>query len=203
MLDLASSLAARTAFGTFVQAGRHGVMHGPAGVAAVERSGYALAGVIARKGKSVDVAAAIRSAFGIDVPTTPLIVRLGDVGLVWSGPDQWLAIGEGARAATLVADLAGALAGLAAVVEQTDGRGILKVTGPRIRDALAKGFTIDLHPRAFRKGDAAITIVSYIGVQIWQVDDAPTYEIAVPRGFAGSFWHWFEDAAAEYGLDVG
>ncbi len=37
---------------------------------------------------------------------------------------------------------------------------------------------------------------------LWQVDEAPTYEIAVPASFAGSFWHWLSDAAAEYGYVV-
>jgi methylglutamate dehydrogenase subunit D len=30
---------------------------------------------------------------------------------------------------------------------------VLRITSPRVRDALAKGVAIDLHPRAFRPGD--------------------------------------------------
>ena len=58
---------------------------------------------------------------------------------------------------------------------------------------------IDLHPRAFRAGDAAVTTVAHIGAQIWQVDETPTYELIVSRSFAAGFWEWLTDAAAEFG----
>ena len=58
-----------------------------------------------------------------------------------------------------------------------------------------------MHARAFNAGDTAVTSVAHIGAQIWQTDDAPTYEIAVALGFALSFWHWLEASAAEYGID--
>jgi sarcosine oxidase subunit gamma len=71
-----------------------------------------------------------------------------------------------------------------------------------VREALAKGVAIDLHPRAFKTADAAATLVSHVAVQLWQVDDAPTYELAVARGFALSFWHWLATSAAEFGLEL-
>ncbi len=49
---------------------------------------------------------------------------------------------------------------------------------------------------------AAVTAVAHIGVHLWQTDDGPTYELAVPRGFALSFWHWLEASSAEYGLEL-
>jgi len=92
-------------------------------------------------------------------------------------------------------------AGLASIVDQSHGRTVLRLTGPRIRDALAKGVPIDLHPRAFKAGDSAATLVSQIAVHFWQVDDRPTYEFAVARSLAASFWHWLEASAAQYGLE--
>jgi hypothetical protein len=44
----------------------------------------------------------------------------------------------------------------------------------RVRDVLAKGVPLDLHPRSFRTGDVASTLVAYIGVQIQQLDERPT-----------------------------
>jgi sarcosine oxidase subunit gamma len=89
---------------------------------------------------------------------------------------------------------------LASVSDQSDGRVVIRVGGARARDALAKGLPIDLHPSAFRPGDTAITTVAYIGVQIRQLDDAPTYEFIVPRSFSVSFGEWLTDAAAEFGI---
>ena len=47
-----------------------------------------------------------------------------------------------------------------------------------------------------------MTSIAHIGVQLWQRDDRPTYEIAVARSFAGSLWSWLEEAAAEFGCEV-
>jgi sarcosine oxidase subunit gamma len=39
-------------------------------------------------------------------------------------------------------------------------------------------------------------------MQLWQLDDAPTYELAVARSLALSLWHWLEASAAEFGLEL-
>jgi sarcosine oxidase subunit gamma len=92
------------------------------------------------------------------------------------------------------------LAGLASLVEVSHGRALYALTGARVRDALAKGVPIDLHARAFRPGDAASTLVAHIPVNLWQIDDRPSYEFAIARSLAQSFWQWLTAAAAEYGL---
>ena len=121
-------------------------------------------------------------------PPPPLKVASGRSGdLVWSGPDHWLFVG---KERGLIAEIAARLAGLAAVSDQSDARAVLRVSGPRVREALAKGCMIDLHPRAFQPGSTALTSIAYMGVQLWQVDDAPTYDLAVFRSLAGSFWSW-------------
>ncbi|MGE0748967.1 MAG: sarcosine oxidase subunit gamma [Variibacter sp.] len=122
-----------------------------------------------------------------------------DCDVVWSGPGQWLIV---TQHPDVVATLALELADLAAVTDQSDARAILRLSGARARDVLAKGCLIDLHPRAFQAGDVALTSISHIGAQIWQVDEAPSYDIAVPRSMIGSFWSWFEASAAEFGYSV-
>jgi sarcosine oxidase subunit gamma len=119
--------------------------------------------------------------------------------LIWAGPQQWLAISEDRAAPER---LARALEGLAAVSDQSDGRAVLRLSGPKLRDTMAKGCPVDLHPRAFRPGDTALTAIAHIGVQLWQLDEAPTFEIAVFRSMAGSFWRWLSGSAAEFGLEV-
>ena len=91
---------------------------------------------------------------------------------------------------------------LASISDQSDGRVIIRVGGARAREALAKGVPVDLHPDAFRPGDAAVTTVAYIGVALWQVDDAPTYEFSVPRSYVTAFHEWLTAAAAEFGVRV-
>jgi methylglutamate dehydrogenase subunit D len=161
-----------------------------------------LATVTARKGKRAALVDAARSAFGVELPDVPRRVEGREIAFVWSGPDQWLACRHPAPAVGMEALLAAPFAGLAAVVDQSHGRTLLRVTGRNVRDALAKGVSVDLHPRAFKAGDAAATLVSHIPVHLWQIDDRPTYEFAVARSLAQSFWHWLEASSAEYGLEI-
>ena len=59
-----------------------------------------------------------------------------------------------------------------------------------------------LQGHTFQPGSAALTAIALIGVQLWQVDDTPTYDLAVFRSMAGSFWSWLSASAAEFGVEV-
>jgi methylglutamate dehydrogenase subunit D len=172
-------------------------------VVLAEVGNLALASVIARKGKSGEASEAARHSFGVELPHTPRRVEGKGIEFLWAGPDQWLALARGGfKAGEFESALAAVFSGLASVAEQSDGRSVIRIAGPRARDALAKGLPIDLHPRAFRPGDTALTVAALIGVQIWQIDEKPTYEIAVFRGFARNFWHLLAESAAEYGCEI-
>ena len=184
-----------------VKPGRIGRATASPGVTVRELRGAGLATVTARNGRRAALLDAAGSAFGAELPAMPRRIKGRDIAFVWSGPDQWLAYAHPAPAAGMEALLATAFAGLASVVDQSHGRTLLRVTGPHVRDALAKGVPIDLHPRAFKPGDAAATLVSHIPVHLWQIDDRPTYEFAVARSLAQSFWHWLAASSAQYGLE--
>jgi sarcosine oxidase subunit gamma len=181
--------------------GRHGRADIAAGVVVTELPGAGLATVTARKGRSADLIAAARETFGIALPTAPRRMENGDLAVVWSGPERWLAHRVSAPPGGMEALLA-PLAAYAAVVDQSHARVLLSISGPRVRDVLAKGVAIDLDPRAFRSGDTVTTGVAHIAVQLWQADDAPTYVLSVARSLAGSFWDWLAASAAEYGLEL-
>lgn len=217
-------LTPRSAFAGLAEVGRHGHAEGAPGLTVREVSGLALATVIARRGQSSRLAGLLEAAMGIKLPVEPARVEgpAGSAGegiaLVFAGPGQWLAVADRAAAERMALSggfdpgraagaafetlLRGIVAGAAAVTDQSDGRGVLRLSGPRARDVLAKGTTIDLHPRRFSPGDAAMTWCAHLDVTLWQRDAEPTYEIVVPRGFAGTFWHWLMESAAEYGVAV-
>ena len=182
--------------------GRYGRAGAAPGVEASEVSGIGLASVSARKDRHDKLAAAVRTSFGIDLPTAPRRIDGPELSMIWTGPEQWLAMRMAWPEQGMEALLRAPLAPHAAIADQSHGRVILRLSGPRVRDTLAKGFDIDFHPHVFRPGDTAVTQVAHIDVQIWQLDAAPTYEIAAFRGFAGSLWRWLELAAAEYGLQL-
>ena len=196
------TLAARTALGSVVECGRHGTLAGSPGVIIGERAGIAVVSIMARKDKAEAAAEAARASFGATLPLRPCRVSGKDIAFIWSGPERWIAIAPRRSSEDLAKLLGGALSGLAAVAEQGDGRVVIRIAGQRARDVLAKVLAIDLHPRAFRAGDTAVTGAAHLEVQIWQLDDGPTYELMLFRGFAQSFWHWLTQSAAEYGYEV-
>jgi methylglutamate dehydrogenase subunit D len=194
-------LAASSAFGLVHRLGHHGAVR-PARLAVCERTDLALASVIARRGTEGALAAKVADAFSLALPMTPHRAEAGGVAFVWAGPGQWLATSEGEPGHRFETRLRSALAGLASVCDQSDGRAVLHIAGPRARDLFAKGLPVDLDPNVMQPGAALVSAIAHIGVHLWQLDTLPTYECAVSRSYAHSFWHWLEASAAEYGLTV-
>ncbi len=192
------NLAERSAF-----AGRiRRVGPDPAGIRVAERPELGLATLLARRETGPELGELVLARYGIALPQGPFRVRAQGTAFMGIGPGAWLVAMDGGSA--LIADLAATLVGCACVSDQSDGLGVLRVEGPRIRETLAKGLPIDLHSVSFGRDSVAVTIAAHIGLTIWSVDgrsDAePAYEIAVSRSLAGAFYRWLEDSGAEYGL---
>jgi methylglutamate dehydrogenase subunit D len=194
--------AERSPLHGLAQPGRHGASGGAAGLVIEERTDVALASVIAKKGKRFMLVNAVNTAFGVALPDGPRRATRGAVTFAGTGPDQWIASAEGAEAAGFAARLRGRIGPFAAVSDQSDARLVLRLSGPRVRDVLAKGVSIDLHSKVFKPGDVANTLVAYVGVQIDMLDAAPTYQLTAPRSTAGTFWSWLSASAAEFGYEV-
>lgn len=197
---MAEALAARSMLDGHLPAGRHGRGEGAAGVVVTERRGLRLCSILARKGP-VQSLVARGKALGLEFPTTPRRTVAESVALVWTGPGQWLAV-FGENDADAVARRLASLTDTCSLVAQDDARTVLAVSGSQARSTLAKMLSIDLHPRAFHLGDAAVTLAGTISTTLWQVDDTPLFELAVPRSFARSFAGWLLESAAEFGCDV-
>ncbi len=159
--------------------------------------------VMARPGMSRATMETIQSITGLALPETPRRVANPHAAAVWSGFEQWLVMSEEEDAHLMITGLTAALTGKASCSEQTDGRVVLRLSGPRARRALMKLVGIDVHPAAFPIGAAAMTPVAHIPCHLWRLDDAagaPVYEIAGPQSSAGSLWHAIVAAASELGL---
>ena len=181
--------------------GRHGAGAGAAGLVIEERTDLSFASVVAKRGKRDALVSAVETAYGVALPQGPRRVTRGSVTFAGTGPDQWIASAEGPEAQNFAARVRGRLGPFAAVSDQSDARLVLRLSGPRVRDVLAKGVPLDLHPKVFKPGDVATTLVAYIGVQIDRLDDA-SFQLSAPRSMAGSFWSWLSASAAEFGYDV-
>jgi methylglutamate dehydrogenase subunit D len=192
----------RSPFAGLLKPGRHGAQGGAAGVSLSERAGLALFVISAGAVKASEVAAKMASVTGLDLPMGSKRVSKNGFAVIGTAPGQWLAVAESREARALPAMLGVALKGDATVVDLSDGKAVLRISGPRARETLAKGCSLDLHQTEFKPGSAATTPVALIDCVIWQVDETPTYDLAVPASYAESFWSWLTASAAEYGYTV-
>ena len=140
--------------------------------------------------------AAVARAAGIALPREP---NTATENALWLGPDEWLICGDSDPAPALREAVKG-LHGT--VTDVGEGRAVIGLSGPHARDVLAKGCPLDLHPREFRPGRCAQSILAQAAIILHQRDATPSYDIHVARSYAGYLWSWLEDAAAEYGLAV-
>lgn len=189
MRDL--SLAASPAFSGWPSC------HG-ANLAIAARDDLMIVGLAAHRGKRDVLKSILNARYGVSLPEKPCAVSGKDLTLLWAGPAQWLAIATRGDERDLEMELKEVAADMAAVVDHSDGRAVINVSGSDARKVLAKGFQIDLHPKAFQLNDVAITQASHISATIWMSGDAPTYTILVPRSFADSFAEWLTSSAEEF-----
>jgi sarcosine oxidase subunit gamma len=148
---------------------------------------------------TVDSAASER--LGVDLPTVPNTWVPTDTGrAVWLGPDEWLLTSTAEAPEELedrVRDAVVPLGGSAANVSAQ--RITVRLTGERVRDVLARGCAIDLHPRVFGRGSSAQTTLGLAGVVLLALSDAgDDYLVLVRSSFAGYLADWLLDAALEY-----
>jgi heterotetrameric sarcosine oxidase gamma subunit len=200
MSDL--KLHARTPLDGLVEPGRFGAATIKPGLIIEERTDLALATLIARRGEMQNLRRAITAEFGLALPERSHVVTKDGVFFAGIGIGKWIAAAEGASAMGYVAKLRNRLTGLASIADQSDGRVVLRLSGERVREVLATGIALDLHPRKFKTGDIASTIISQMGVQIQQLDDQPTFQLIAFRSFAGSLLSWLTKSAAKFGYEI-
>jgi methylglutamate dehydrogenase subunit D len=138
--------------------------------------------------------AAILATFGVELPEAGRWAASEHLVAVWLAPNHWSL--QRAGAAPLLPDVVRAVGAGAAVIDLTNARATLRLSGPASHDILAALVPIDLHPRAFAPGRAASTVAGHLTVQLRQLDIGPSYEISVGRSFAGSLWRALELAGA-------
>ncbi len=191
---MAEALVAASPLDRVLRPGRHGRADGQPGVRVSERMIVGAASLAARNAGTPALAAAL----GWALPATPRCVTVDGHKIVWTGPGRWLVF----SAHHMIDELRERAGTTGSVADQSDGRVMLRAEGPCVRDALAKGISIDLYPRAFAIGDTAATPAAHIPALLWR-EDEDAFVITVPRGFAGSFSKWLLESSLEYGVQVG
>lgn len=172
-----------------------------AGVRLVERPH---AGKVGLRGEPTDEGfmAGAGRALGMVLPREAnTSARRDEVAALWLGPNEWLLVCPPGTEGELGRSIADALAGVhAAVTDLTDSRTIIRMSGPNVRDLLAKGCALDLHPCRFPAGCVAQSVLAKVDVILHRVaepggEDDAVFDLYVGRSFAAYLWLWLADAA--------
>ncbi len=145
-------------------------------------------------------AGAVHSVTGLPLPSTAnSFTTAGELACLWLGPNEWLVVGPGGGEHAIAGRLRAAFGDRhAAVTDLSESRTAITVAGPRARALLAKGTSIDLHPRVFGPGRCVQTGFAGANIILRQTDETPAFEILVLNSFAEHVWAWLEGACREF-----
>jgi heterotetrameric sarcosine oxidase gamma subunit len=172
---------------TVARPGRFGAVKGAPGVQLSVQHPAAIVTVIARKGHAQELAMGL--------------MELKDCAVRWAGFEQFYVVADARAEGALYDDVKAKLGTLASVSDQSHGRIILRIGGPKSRPVLTKGTPVDLNGDNFPIGKCAVTQMAHVGVHLARTGDE-TFELSVFRGFAESFWEWLTLQSEEYGYQV-
>jgi sarcosine oxidase subunit gamma len=187
-----------------IRPGRHGLADGPPGVVVTSLPDPSMAAIALRRGAATMLAERLSVRFGLALPMRPGCAAAGGMLLVWAGVGQWLALRHdlsGIARFDFKPELEMALGGAASVTELTGSRALVRVTGPRVRDTLAKLLPLDLEASAFPPGSAALTNGGYMPVHVWQAEPR-VFHLACYRSYGATLMESIVSAGAEYGCDL-
>lgn len=146
-------------------------------------------------------AGAATSLLGQELPREANTFTDGERRIYWLGPDEWLIAtraGDAADECARLGELAKELH--LAVNDLSGGLVSLRLAGEDARTVLAKGCTLDLHPRAFAPGQCAQTGLAKASVLLAAIDDTPVFELVVRRTFADYLCRWLAHSARAHGV---
>jgi len=174
----------------------------PDGVQITPRPFVAMAGL--RVDPTGPAAAAVAEHLGVGLPPGPSTYAESETATaIWLGPDEWLVTSPFRTPEELETGLREAVGADGSVVDVSAQRTTLRLRGEHVRDLLAGGCSVDLHPRVFRRGAAVQTLLGQAGVVLMALDDTGThYQVVVRSSFAGYLIAWLLDAATEYRTPV-
>ncbi|MGV8938122.1 MAG: sarcosine oxidase subunit gamma [Allorhizobium sp.] len=130
------------------------------------------------------------------------LFEMADIAARFVGPGEWLLVSESIAPESLARDLAALGSHRASFVDQSDGRVVLRVSGPHVRKILAKCSGLDLHPDAFALGWSAATLCCHVPANLARIGE-DDFEIAVMRSYAGMVFEELVEMGREFAMTTG
>ena len=161
-------------------------------------------GQVNLRGNASDTAflAAVKSATDCDLPVAANRATGKTKRACWLGPDEWLLLLPAENTPAAVEALERKLADKhAAINDVSGGQVMLRLEGAAVRELLAKGCTLDLHPAEFTPGACAQTGLGKAGVTLLAHADGAGVDLVVRRSFSDYLLQWLRRAGSEYEIE--
>lgn len=183
--------------------GRSGRPDGLPGLKVSPRPGLQIVQVAGRPAQETGLAKAIAVGLHISPPADPNMTnRETELAAIWTGPCRWLFVADHNGPDNLASQLTDLLADKpAAITSLGHARAVLNISGPNVRDVLAKGCGLDFHPTHFAVDHCAQTSISHTAVLI-DCRQTNGFDLYISRSYAVFFTEWLINAGREYGVDV-
>ncbi len=133
---------------------------------------------------------------GFPLPEACTFTSGSGLDVLWMGPDEYLILAAPDRQDELETTLRRAV-DVGAVCDVSAQRTTVDLSGPVVRDVLAHGCSIDLHPSVSPPGTCVQTLLARTGI-VLMVRENDEFTILVRSSFADYFAAWLVDASLEY-----
>jgi sarcosine oxidase, subunit gamma len=132
----------------------------------------------------------------LSLPTGGAVQSSRGCDVLWLRPTGWLLSGPCTNVDTVRGEIEPLLKGThATLTDLSHALTVLELSGPDVRQLLARGCSLDLHPRVFGIGGCTRTVIADITVLIHHVSAANRYRVYVDYSQAHFLRDWLSDAA--------
>lgn len=166
-------------------------------------------GKLVLRGDAYRVSGPVSTVLGLELPRTVKgTASNGDITAIWAAPDEWWLLTPPGEEGGIKSKLDIALFGTPSLVSDvTDYYTTIVLEGSRSREMLMKLPTIDLHPRAFKVGEAVSSNFARSVAVLRQTRDdtgrqGPAFEILIRISMADYLWCVLAEAGHEWGLPL-
>jgi len=137
----------------------------------------AITSVMPARGQEKATSDALRKSHGVAFPSPGRATGKDGTRCIWFGPGQAMLLG------TAVAPIRGV-----ALSDQSDGWAVMRLSGPKAVDALARLVPVDLRAATFKRGHTARTLLFHVPASITRTG-ANAFDIMVFRSMAATAVH--------------
>ena len=196
-------MRARSPLATFLQPELRDNQRDEPGLIITERQQICQLQIISRNNEPLHLTNMVTQYLGREKPLAPMQAASKNSLLICAtGPLEYWVMGQKPDAIDALSEIQTQVEQSASVFDQSEGKLVLRLTGAKAADVLAKGTALDLHAKALPAQGAAHTVIEHIPVLLAWQSDARHYDLLIPRSYAHSFMTWLCDATRDVGFVI-